>query len=186
MRQHLLVTAVGEDRPGIVARLAGAFTGHGANLEESRMSILGGEFAAIALVTLPAENIDKLLQELETLKKESITVTAKATQPLDPNRFEGYLSYELTLRGADHEGIVHRVASYLKDSGINIESMETHVKPAPETGTPLFNLKAFITAPPSRQLEELREKLNEIGRAESVDIEIRETSGKTARVALGR
>jgi|SRR5579885_1442789 len=186
MREHLLVTAVGEDRPGIVARLAEVFAGHGANLEESRMSILGGEFAAIALITLPAQNIDALLRDLEKLKNEAITVSTKATKPLSTDRFDGYVSYEINLRGADHEGIVHHVASYLKESGINIESMDTSVKPAPETGTPLFNLKAYITVPPSHEFEKLNAKLLEIGRAESVDIELKPTSGKAARVALGR
>src|SRR5262249_52238412 len=157
------------------ARLTEVCAGHGANLEESRMAILGGEFAAIALVTIDAAKIETLILDLEALKKEGISVTTRATKPLNADRFEGYGCFELTLFGADHEGIVHRVSSYLKDSGVNIESLETSVRPAPETGTPLFNLKAFITAPPSRTIDALRKDLNEIGRSESVDIEICES-----------
>src|SRR5438309_5307887 len=84
MKNQLLVTAVGEDRPGIVARLSEIFIKHGGNLEESRMAILGGEFAAIVLVSAPEGKMDALTQDLVKLKAEGIMITTKATHALDP------------------------------------------------------------------------------------------------------
>ena len=52
------------------------------------------------------------------------------------------------MEGADHEGIVHEVARYLSERGINIESMETGVTPAPLSGTPLFTMTALVAVPP--------------------------------------
>ena len=49
MRKWFIVSAVGRDRPGIVADLAQLVYGCDANLEDSRMTILGNEFAAIML-----------------------------------------------------------------------------------------------------------------------------------------
>lgn len=189
MRQQLLVTAVGEDRPGIVAHLAEVITHHGANLEESRMAILGGEFAAIVLVSVADDKVEELVKDLDGLKKESISITTKKTKPLSADRFKNYRSYELILTGADHEGIVHRVATYLRDQGINIESLDTEVSAAPISGTPLFNLNAFVTAPPSLSIEDLRKHLDEIGQNESVDIELNESiesDKKADRVSLRR
>lgn len=176
MKSQLLVTATGADRPGIVARLTEVFVKHGANLEESRMALLGGEFAAIILVSVPEDKIAPLNHELAGLKQEEITVSTKSTQPVSAERFKGYVPCELTVSGADHEGIVHTVSSYLRDHSINIQLMESDVVPAPVTGTPLFCMKATVQVPPSLALSELRRRLTEIGDKQSVEIELRMAS----------
>jgi glycine cleavage system transcriptional repressor len=181
MKQQLLVTAAGEDRPGIVARLTEIFVKHGANLEESRMAILGGEFAAIILISIPSENVQALEKELSGLKSETITATTKATKPLDPQRFANHHQYELILNGADHEGIVHNVSTFLRDRSINIESMETTVVPAPVTGSPLFKMKAALIVPPTISAAELNKHLAEIGTAQGVDISISERQPAAAK-----
>jgi glycine cleavage system transcriptional repressor len=170
MKNQMLVTVVGEDKPGIVARLTEVFVKHGANLEESRMSILGGEFAAIVLITLPEGRLDGLKQELSRLTNETLVITTKTTQPLDPNRFAGYSSYEISLNGADHEGIVHKVSGFLRDRSINIQSLDTDVVSAPVSGSPLFRMRAIVQVPPSTSLADLKNRLNQIGDQESVDI----------------
>ena len=172
MKKQLLVTAAGEDRPGIVARLTEIFVKHGANLEESRMAILGGEFAAIICITVPDEGIENLTQELKGLDNETITVTTKAMKPLDPKRFTTYVPFEINLTGADHEGIVHRVSRFLRDHSINIQCMDTEVVHAPVSGTPLFHMKATVLVPPSIGFSELQHQLDEIGDEECVDIAV--------------
>jgi len=176
MKSQLLVTATGEDRPGIVARLTEIFVKHGANLEESRMALLGGEFAAIILISIPEEKIAPLNHELAALKSESITVATKTTKPIGQERLKGYVPCDLTVSGADHEGIVHTVSSYLRDRSINIQTMESDVTNAPITGTPLFSMKATVQVPPSIALSELKRSLNEIADRESVEIEVRSST----------
>jgi glycine cleavage system transcriptional repressor len=170
VKAELLVTSVGEDRPGIVARLTEVFVKHGANLEESRMAILGGEFAAIMLTTLPEEKVPELQNALGKLKDEGITVTTKLTRRLEAPK--GFTQYTLILSGADHEGIVHNVAARLRDKMVNIESLETEVINAPLSGIPLFTMKATLQAPAGLRVEDLRSSLAEIANAESVDIEL--------------
>ncbi len=173
MKTQLLITATGEDRPGIVARLTEVFVKHGANLEESRMALLGGEFAAIILVSVPSEKISTLNEELSTLQKESISVATKPTRAIAPERYRGYVPYELTVSGADHEGIVHTVSSFLRDQSINIQSMHSDIVHAPVTGTPLFAMRATVQVPPSISLSELKKRLDEIAESQSVEIEVR-------------
>lgn len=172
MKSQLLVTAFGEDRPGIVARLSEVLLAGGANLEGSRMAKLGGDFAAIILASVPEEAVADLEKRLAGLEAESLTIHSKITSRLDPDRFKGYLPYRLAVNGADHEGIVNRVTGYLRDESINIESMESQVVSAPVTGTPLFCMAADLQVPPTLAISELKSRLQSIGDAEAVEIEL--------------
>ncbi|HEY9783980.1 MAG TPA: ACT domain-containing protein [Candidatus Obscuribacterales bacterium] len=172
MKVQLLLTLVGEDRPGIVASLTETLVKYEANLEDSRMAILGGEFAAIMLVTLPDRHVESLNKALSHLQSEGLAVSAKITKPLSPDRFEGYSLQELSVSGADHEGIVYKVSQFLRDRSVNIESMETDVIPAPVTGSPLFRMKATILVPASVTSAELNRQLSAIGEEESVEISV--------------
>ncbi len=172
MTNHLLVTAVGEDRPGIVAKITEVLVSHGANLEESRMAILGGEFAAVMLVTGQMD-ASELQKDLSALEKDGIAVTTRSTKPISAERYRDHTACEIFLRGADHEGIVHSVSSQLKDKDINIQSVHTEVISAPVSGSPLFCMNATILVPPSLPVETLKSDLARIGDAQSVDIELK-------------
>jgi len=172
MKEHLLVTAVGEDRPGIVSHLAEVITRNGANLEDSRMTVLGGEFAAIALVTVAAEKMPELLKDLESLEKEKIHVTTRKTKAPDASQYKNHNTFQISLTGADHEGIVHKISSYLKNHKINIQSMETELVPAPETGTPLFCMNAIVVVPDSMDAKKLNAELDALAQEEAVEIDL--------------
>ncbi len=173
MRSQLLITSIGEDRPGIVAHITEVFVAHGANLEESRMAILGGDFAAIMLVSIPSEKVPGLEKNLAKLQSEGISVTCRNTEAHDASKFKNYATCEILLKGADHEGIVHSVSSRLKELKINIQSVETMLVHAPVTGSPLFQLKALIQVPPSISQKELENILDKIAEQETVDIDLK-------------
>src|SRR4029453_9460252 len=97
----------------------------------------------------------------------------KRTNRLSQERFQGYANCELVLSGADHEGIVFKVARFLQEKSINIQSMESDVVSAPVSGTPLFCMRATVNVPPGLDLSELRKKLQAIGDEESVEIEVK-------------
>ncbi len=58
-RGYLVLTAVGPDRPGLVNDLSSLIAAAGANLEDSRMAILGGEFAVILLISASADALER-------------------------------------------------------------------------------------------------------------------------------
>jgi len=136
------------------------------------MALLGGEFAAIILVTVPDPRMEALNKSLVQLMGEGITITTKPTRGLDSERLKGHVPLELKVSGADHEGIVHRVSRFLRDRAVNIQSMESEVVSAPVTGTPLFSMRATVQVPPSVPLSELKKQLAAIGDQESVEIEV--------------
>jgi glycine cleavage system transcriptional repressor len=175
MKTQLLVTSVGEDRPGIVASITEVFVAHKANLEESRMAILGGEFAAIMLVTVAQERVAELEGALKKLETQGLSITSKSTKAGTAGGGQSVCNIEL--KGADHEGIVHQVSKCLRDSGVNIQSMETEIVPAPETALPLFSMHARVQIPQTVSVDKLRAQLNEIARKEAVDIKVDSYAG---------
>lgn len=172
-KEYLVVTTIGPDKRGTVENITQVMLGHRANIEESRMARLGGEFAVIMLVSLPSEKRDDLLAGLETLQEQGLTVIIRQTNLSRLQKFQGYVPYEISVIGADHEGIVHSVSHFLASERINVETMDTRTSQAPITGTPLFSMYATVQAPPEVTLSELRHKLAEISDKLGVDIEVK-------------
>jgi glycine cleavage system transcriptional repressor len=172
MKNQLLVTAIGEDRPGIVAKLTEIVAKHGGNLEASRMALLGGEFAAISIVSLPADKSKELETALQALTKDGLTIICKPTKGVPAERFAGHTFYKIALTGADHEGIVHKISAHLRDLNINFQSVETDITNAPETGSPLFTMHASIAVPPTISYDALSKDLAKLADQEAVEIDL--------------
>lgn len=174
MPQDLVVlTAIGRDRPGTVETITSSVVGHHANIEESRMARLGGEFAVLMLLSVAPERREALLAGLQALSGQGLTVVAQPTDRSRADALQGHVPYRLAVVGADHEGIVNRVARYLASEHINVDDMATHVTHAPNTGTPLFAMHATIQVPPHLSLAQLRRKLAEVSTELDVDIDVR-------------
>jgi glycine cleavage system regulatory protein len=172
MKNFLVVTVTCPDRPGVVERITSALAKFSANWEESRMARLGGEFAGIAKISVPEANAEGLTLALLALNSDQMTVVVKTTDVEERESPPGFTLYDLHLTGADHEGIVHTVAAYLVDHGINVETMETEVVRAPITAAPLFQMDARIRVPETLAIEVFRQNLTRIGDELGVDVEV--------------
>ena len=107
----LVLTAVGADRPGLVNEVSAVIHGAGANLEDAKMAILGGEFALLMLITGTDTALSAVERGAETLEKRlGLKVVTKWTERA-PAR-TGYLPYALKVTGFDRPGIVHHVAPH--------------------------------------------------------------------------
>ncbi len=174
VREGLIVTAVGTDRPGIVDRLSGVILDEGCNLEDSRMAILGGHFALIVLVTGDAEALGRLPSALSRLEDElGLGLQLRSTR-LEPAKGEARagLLYRITAVAMDHPGIVHRISHLLADRGINVAALDTRVTHAPTTGTPVFSLTIDAQVPPGVSLARLRSVLARLADDEDLDLEV--------------
>lgn len=173
MKTYLVVTITCPDRPGIVELVTEQVLSHSANWEDSRMARLGGDFAGIVLLSVGQQQTDPLTQALLALADDVTTVTVKVAQqnPSIPPADNQLLV--LTLSGADHEGIVHTVSTYLAQQGVNVESLDTYVVPAPITASPLFHMNALVKLPPELLMADLADNLHRIGDDLGVDIEVR-------------
>jgi len=172
MRTNIVFTLTGPDRIGIVESVTKMFLDNGGNVEASRMARLGGEFAMLMLVSLPAERSPGLDKEIEALASDGYKVTTTQTDRSDSGLRKGWLPYRIEVEGADHEGIIHEVSLYLANCGINIESMETGVSYAPVSATPLFTMTAVIAVPVELVGRQWEAALHSTGEVLNVDIRV--------------
>jgi len=149
MQRNLVLTLTGPDRIGIVENVTGLLVARDGNVEISRMARLGGEFAMLMLVSVPAEQVAGLESDLERLAAQGYKVTTTQARQTHAEAHPGWLPYRIEVHGADHEGIIQEVARYLSHRGINIESMESETTPAPISGVPLFRMTAEVVVPPA-------------------------------------
>jgi glycine cleavage system transcriptional repressor len=174
MRKNIVFTLSGSDRIGIVEGVTRLLLEHGGNVETSRMVRLGGEFAMLALVSLPTEKAASLEGVVGILAAQGYQVSARQTEQTYAEKYAGWLPFQIEVHGTDHEGIIHQIAHYLSQRGINIESMDTGTSPAPMSGTPLFNMDALVMVPPALKRQDWQGDLDEIGDQLCVDIHVTE------------
>ena len=172
MRTNIVFTLTGTDRIGIVEEVTQLLLDLDGNVETSRMARLGGEFAIVMLLSLPAGQLANLDKAVETLTVQGYKVTAIRTEQTYAEAHAGWLPYQIELHGADHEGIVHQIAHHLSQRGINIETMDTSVTQAPVSGTPLFTMTARVVVPPDLHDQGWEATLQEVGDHLNVDIKV--------------
>lgn len=119
------VTAIGRDRPGIVAAITGALLELDGNVADSQMFNLGGHFAVMLLVQVPdGVEIGAIERRLESVGSE-LGLDAVSVAPLGEGAPTPCPSHVLSVYGADHPGIVHSVTRAHADLGVNITDLET-------------------------------------------------------------
>lgn len=172
MNQSLAITAIGEDRPGIVNELTEVLLNANLNIEDSRMSVLGGEFAIILLVTGNDASIQSIQQkknELETALNLSLLVKSTTSR----RKNNDLASYTIKVEGMDNPGIVHKLARYLSQQGINIVNMQTQSSHAPHTGTPIFTVDMLVDIPAAHNIDQVQDEFTKVCDGLSMDAEFK-------------
>ncbi len=154
-----VITAVGPDRPGLVDELTGALHGLGANIADSQMANLRGQFAVILLLEVPDQAAESLREQLpQTGSQIGLTLTV-GSMPAGTGVMAAGVPYRLRTQAMDQPGIVHRITSVLHERGINIEQLQTHLQPASVSGTPLFRMELSMTVPTTVSINALRREM---------------------------
>lgn len=172
MASSLVLTATGLDRPGLVRSVTEKIVAHNGNVEMSRMSRLGGEFAMLVLVTIPDDDVEAMLDDVRELEVRGLFARVRKTDSSTETAYEGYIPYDVKVSGADHPGIIHQVTHEMAQWNVNIEMMDTKVKDAPMSGAPLFTMNAVIYAPASVDFEDLSSSLDRLEDSLAVDIDV--------------
>jgi glycine cleavage system transcriptional repressor len=174
MNRYAVLMASGPDRPGLVENISKYILQCGCNIEDSRMAILGGEFAMLILVTGEEAAVGKLLKGAKKAgQRAGLAVQARQTKAPSAAAPKGTIPYELAAFSMDHPGIVQRIASFLAERRINIRALDTSVTNAPVTGLPLFSLRAAVDMPAVQNVSDIRRGLEEIAGRENIDIELK-------------
>ena len=119
MTTPLVLTFVGDDRPGLVSQISQVVAAHGGTWLESRSARLAGKFAGILLVRIPDESVIPLESALAKLAHSGLRVSIErgaATHAEKPSRL-----VTLEIVGKERPGIVRDVTQALTSLGVNIE-----------------------------------------------------------------
>jgi glycine cleavage system transcriptional repressor len=170
----LVLSALGPDRPGLVAEVTEYLVEHGVNVEDSRMAVLGGEFGIIVLVSGPARAVAAVESEQGALaSRTGLSLMLRRTKSPEEHRRAAVIPCIVTADAIDQEGIVRAVARALHRVGVNIVSLETTAYEAPVTGSPLFRLEAHVDVPQATGMAKVRKAMDEVAEAENLDIQVR-------------
>lgn len=170
--RHLALSALGRDRPGIVAAVTETLLAHDLNIEDSQMTILRGHFAMVLLVAGPDTlDVAALRGQLDRVGRglglEAVSlaeVEDAAGDPAEPTHI-------ISVYGADHPGIVHAAARAVADGGGNITDLNTRLSEEGESA--LYVLMMEVAAPPDGE-DALRDALGAVGRNQGVEVTVRE------------
>jgi glycine cleavage system transcriptional repressor len=168
------LSAIGRDRPGIVAGVSGALLQHGANIEDSRMAILGGHFTIMLIVSTPAgADTDALKGDLETARGQLGLGALTLEEVADEHGLtRPEASHVVTVYGADHPGIVHSVASAIADMGVNVIDVATHL--VEDEGRPsIYAMMMEVDLPEDVAADSLEAALRGVADREQLDLSVR-------------
>lgn len=149
------VTAVGADRPGIVASVTGTLVDQGCNLEDTSMSILRGHFAMVMIVAAPDRLAGSDLEEGLTAAASALglVVSVRPVHDSHVGVVDAADGWTVVVYGADHPGIVHGVTRHLADAGVNVVDLTTRVTDA---DPPIYAMVMEVTLPGGVDPEDLR------------------------------
>jgi glycine cleavage system transcriptional repressor len=172
--QRFALSAIGRDRPGIVAGLTGVLLEHGLNIEDSQATILRGHFSIVLIVAASdALDLDRLEDDVERVAEELELETVAVDEVDQAAEAVPEPSHMLTVYGVDHPGIVHAATSALAERGIDITDLNTRLV-EDEGEQPLYALMMEIALPTGTSAEGLEAALRSVGDHESVEVTLRE------------
>ena len=152
---HLVVAALGRDHPGLVKDLSQTILDCGCNISDSRMTVLGSEFALIMLLSGTWNAIAKIEDLLPRLQdKLGLTISSRRTE--SRTGVSHIVPYAVEVVAMDHPGIVHDIANFFAERNINVEDLYTTSYQAPHTGAPMFSLHMTVAVPGDMSLAALR------------------------------
>ena len=122
MSQHLVITAIGSDRPGVCNQVVHLVTQAGCNIVDSRIALFGNEFTLIMLLSGNANGITRVETTLPLLGQELNLITMmKRTSPhQEPEH--GY-SIEAFIESEDRPGLTERFTQFFADKEIDMASL---------------------------------------------------------------
>jgi len=174
MKTYFILSAMGKDRPGIVADVAEVIYECGGNIEDSSMSLLRNHFALLLLFSTEREEVNQklasYLKRLEGEKNLTVFYSPITYEEAYPKVKEQTDRFKITTSGIDHAGIVFRVCRLLANRKVNIIDMETHRVLSAESGTPLFEMDIDVEVPRSVSEQGLRETLHHLANELMIDL----------------
>lgn len=154
--KYMVLSALGEDRLGIVRTLSEMISNEDCSIHDSRMSVMGGHFAVVLLVSGPWNKLARLEAQLPEIEKRlDVKIMADYTEPKAAQ--PTMVPYSVEVISIDHPGIVYNLASFFYARDINIESMNTVTYVAPHSSALMFALEMVINIDALTSIADVRD-----------------------------
>jgi glycine cleavage system transcriptional repressor len=174
MKRWFILSAIGQDRPGLVADLAQLIYDSDANLEDSRMTILGSDFAVILLASSSASGCgDRLASGAKRLERDhglTILLRGLEGQPRGPVPAPAHVAMRVSAAGADKAGIVASICRVLAEHDVNIAELSSRSRPG-EGGSPHYEMSMTVEVPERLEVATLRDALDRAADSLHIDVE---------------
>jgi len=120
------------------------------------MTVLGGEFAILLLISGELTALDTLQASISDIEQElQMSLLVKPTT--ESNATGNTIPYSVEVAALDHPGIVSNIAGFFSSRNINIVNLQTESYSAPHTGSPMFALHMTVGIPAETNIAQLRE-----------------------------
>ena len=157
MKNHLIISALSEDRPGIVDELSRVVMDSGCRISDGRMNVLGAELSVTLMVHGNWSTLAKLEVQLKRLEHSlGIMLITKRTQ--DRTRQGDSLPYAVEVVALDQPGILFSLTSFFTARAINVEDLSARSYEAPHTGASMFSVNIIVGVPADTHIALLREE----------------------------
>jgi glycine cleavage system transcriptional repressor len=180
--RHFAVAAIGRDRPGIVAAITRNLLDHELNVEDSQMTILGGHFTTMMIVSgVDGVDVGALRADLAATARELNLEAVSVEEVADADHAMAAPTHMVTVYGVDHPGIVHAVSAALAQCEVNITDLNTRLVVDEEGaagangdgGDDLYAMMLEVVLPEGLTVKGLDSMLEATRRDQGVEITIR-------------
>ncbi|MCJ2377755.1 glycine cleavage system protein R [Vibrio sp. ZSDZ34] len=170
MNQHLVITAIGTDRPGICNEVIHLVAQAGCNILDSRIAIFGNEFTLLMLVSGNTSHITRVETTLPLLGQEHDLITMmKRTSTHEPlsNRY----TVEVFVESEDRIGLTEKFTQFFadRDIGLSALSAQTVLKDKVHTDKDQFHIALTASVESECNLMQLQEEFNALCQSLSVN-----------------
>jgi len=172
MANYALLSAIGKDRPGIVAAVSNVLFQAGCNIEDSTMARLGGDFAIMLMLRLPeGVTSQQLAERLAAIRRDlQLTLDVADLRPEEVEPQPESPKHLISVYGSDAPGIVAKVTAILADHNVNITNLRTHVV---HRDQPLYVMTMEIEIPSFVSQGQLQGKLQAVAEEIGVKVELK-------------
>ncbi|MFT5722468.1 MAG: glycine cleavage system regulatory protein [Motiliproteus sp.] len=168
MQTTLILTLIGEDKPGLVELVSQLVAERQGEWLESQFSRLGGKFAGVLCIRVAAEQRAALEEDLHALAEQGLRVMVEQGAPAAATP-----CYPLTLSfvGLDRLNVIADISEVLSRFGVTILTLNSHCAPAPMSAEIMFHADLEVQVPVSVSSDRLSDALEALTPELMVDLE---------------
>lgn len=167
MKKHLIISAIGSDRPGLIRDLSKAVTEAGCNVSDCRMTVLGNDFTLLLLASGTWNSVAKLESQAASLgKKLDLAIATRRTETRASRDMAPYI---VDVAALDRPGVLSEVAEFFAQREINIDELSSWSYTATSTGAEMISLSLTISVAADVHIGRLRDDFTDFSDGLNLD-----------------